>query len=59
MRLDGTLRKNIRFSFQLPVFIQNFQRTEQIVGAVVGERKTVGAGVNKTVFSGERIIKTV
>ena len=59
MRLDGALGENVRFSFQLPVLIQNFQRTEQIIGAVVGERETVGAGVNKTVFAGERIIKTV
>ena len=59
MRLDGSLRKNIRFSFQLAVLIQNFQRTEQIIGAVVREREIVGAGVDKTVLGRERIIKPV
>ena len=59
MRLDRALRKNIRFSLQLAVLIQNFQRTEQIIGAVVRERETVGAGIDKTVFAGKRIIKPV
>ena len=59
MRLDRALGENIRLTLQITVFIQNFQRAEQIVGTVVGERKAVGASVNKTVFVGKRIIKAV
>ena len=59
MRLDGALGENIRLAFQVTVFIQDLQRAKQIVGAVVRERKAVGASVNKTVFVGKRIIKAV
>ena len=59
MRLDGALGENIRLAFQVTVFIQDLQRTEQIVGAIIRERKAVGASVNKTVFAGKRIIKAV
>ena len=59
MRLDRALGENIRLALQVTVFIQDFQRTEQIVGAVIRERKAVGASVNKPVFVGKRIIKAV
>ena len=59
MRLDRALGENIRLALQVTVFIQDFQRTEQIVGAVIRERKAVGASVNKTVFVGKRIIKAI
>ena len=59
MRLDGALGENIRLAFQVTVFIQDLQRTEQIVGAIIRERKAVGASVNKTVFVSKRIIKAV
>ena len=59
MLLDGALGEHIRLALQIAVLVQFFQRTEQIVGAVVGERQGVAAGVDKPVFLCEGVIQRV
>ena len=39
--LDGALVEHIRFALQLPVIVQHFQRTQEVVRGIVRERKTV------------------
>lgn len=59
MRLDGALGENICLALQIAILVQYFQRTEQIVGAIVREREAVGAGVEQTVFVGKGIVEPV
>ena len=39
--LDGAFGEHIRLALELAVIVQNFQRAEQIIGAVPGESQTV------------------
>ena len=59
MRFDRALRKHIRFALEVVVFIKDFQRAQQIIGAVIGKRQTVGTGVNETILFRKGIIETV
>ena len=43
MGLDGATGEHIRFPFQLPVFVQHFQRAEQIIAAVIGKGQRVAS----------------
>ena len=46
MLLDGTFGKHIRFSQELSVIVKDFQRTEQVIGAVTVKCHAVGTVVD-------------
>ena len=55
-RLDGSLGEHIRLAFQIAVLIHIFQRTQKIVGGIVGKSLTVGSVIDKPVLCGKRIV---
>ena len=56
---DSPFAEQIRFAAQLVVFIQNFQRTEQIIGTVGSKGVGVAAAVDQAILDGKIIIKAV
>ena len=41
---DGALGEQVGLAFQVPILVQNFQRTQQEIGAVLIEGDGVAAG---------------
>ena len=56
---DGALGEQVRLPFQVPVLVQNFQRTEQKIGAVLVKRDGVTAGVDESVFAGKGVVEGI
>ena len=56
---DGALGEQVRLPFQVPILVQNFQRTQQEVGAVLIEGNGIAAGIDESVFSGEGIVEGI
>ena len=56
MRTDRALCKNVCLALEVVFLIQNFQRAEQKVRAVIRKRQVVGAGIDKPVFCRKGII---
>ena len=58
LRVDGALGEQIRLALQfgLVLVVENFQRTEQKVCAVVRKDRFVGAGVDQPVLCREAVI---
>ena len=56
---DGALGEQVRLPFQVPVLVQNFQRTEQKIGAVLVKGDGIAAGVDESVFPGEGIVEGI
>ena len=56
---DGALGEQVSLPFQVPVLVQNFQRTEQEVRAVLIEGDGVAAGVDESIFPGEGVIESI
>ena len=56
---DGALGEQVGLPFQVPILVQNFQRTQQEVGAVLIECDGVAAGIDESVFPGEGIIEGI
>ena len=57
--LDGPLGKNVRFPFQFPVFVDNFQGAEQGIGGVLFKGALVGGSAERPVFRGIAVIQAV
>ena len=57
--LDGALMEHICLALQLALIVQHFQRTQKIVGRIVGKRETVRTVIDKVVLCGKRIIEAV
>ena len=49
-RTNGAFSKHIRLAFQLPVFIDILQRTEQIIGRIVRKCLGIAAGIDQAVL---------
>ena len=56
---DGALGEQVSLPFQVPVLVQNFQRTEQEVRAVLIEGDGVAAGIDESVFPGKGIVEGI
>ena len=56
LRANGAFRKHCRFGFELPLLVQIFQRTQQIVGGILLKQPPVFAVVQQTVFGGKGIV---
>ena len=59
MLLDGTFREHICFSQEISVVVKDFQRAEQIIGAVPVKCQAVGTVVDETVLVCENVIEPV
>ena len=57
--LDGALVEHICLALQLALIVQHFQRTQKIIGRIVGKREAVCPVIDKAVFCGEHIIQAV
>ena len=57
--LNGALYEHIRLALQIAVVIQDFQRTEQRIAAVLGEGKIVAPAVQQAVFGSKIVIQAV
>ena len=59
MGLDGPLGEHICLTFQFPVLVDDFQRTEQVIGRIVCIGQTVCTVIDETVFGRKAVIETV
>ena len=59
MGLDGPFGEHIRLALQLSVLINDFQRTEQVIGRIVCIGQTVCTVIDETVFGRKAVIEPV
>ena len=59
MGLDGPLGEHIRLALQLSILVDNFQRTEQVIGRIVCIGQTVCTVIDETVFGRKAVIEDV
>ena len=58
-RADGTLGEQISLALQIFLLVQDFQRAQQKISAVLVERNGVAARVDESVFSGEGVVESI
>ena len=56
MGLNGPFGEHIRLSFQPAILVQHFQRTEQVIAAVIGKGQPVRPVIDKAVLGRKGII---
>ena len=56
---DGTLGEQISLALQIFLLVQDFQRAQQKISAVLVERNGVAARVDESVFSGEGVVESI
>ena len=56
MGLDGPFGEHIRLALQLSVLVDDFQRTEQVIGRIVCIGQTVCTVIDETVFGRKAVI---
>ena len=59
MGLDGPLGEHICLTFQFTVLVDDFQRTEQVIGRIVCIGQTVCTVIDETVFGRKAVIEPV
>ena len=59
MGLDGPFGEHIRLALQLSVLVDDFQRTEQVIGRIICIGQTVCTVIDETVFSRKAVIEAV
>ena len=59
MGLDGPFGEHIRLALQLSVLVDDFQRTEQVIGRIVCIGQTVCTVIDETVFGRKAVIEAV
>ena len=59
MGLDGPLGEHICLTFQFPVLVDDFQRTEQVIGRIVCIGQSVCTVIDKAIFCRKAIIEAV
>ena len=59
MGLDGPFGEHICLAFQLSVLVDDFQRTEQVIGRIVCIGQTVCTVIDETVFGRKAVIEAV
>ena len=55
--LDGAFGEHVRLALQIPVIVQNLQRTEQVVGAVLVKSLPVCPVVDEAIPGGEGVVQ--
>ena len=55
-RADGAFREHCRLALELPLLVQIFQRTEQIIGGILLKQPPVFAVIQQTVLCGKGIV---
>ena len=56
LRTDRSLGEHIGLAFQCPVFIQVFQRAEQVIRRILVKGFRIGAGIDQAVSAGKAVI---
>ena len=59
MGLDGPLGEHICLAFQLSILVDDFQRTEQVIGRIVCIGQSVCTVIDETVFCRKAVIEAV
>ena len=59
MGLDGPFGEHICLAFQLSILVDDFQRTEQVIGRIVCIGQTVCTVIDETVFCRKAVIEAV
>ena len=59
MGLDGPFGEHIRLALQLSVLVDDFQRTEQVIGRIICIGQTVCTVIDETVFGRKAVIEPV
>ena len=56
MGLDGPLGEHICLTFQFPVLVDDFQRTEQVIGRIICIGQSVCTVIDKAIFFRKAVI---
>ena len=56
MGLDGPFGEHIRLTFQFPVLVDDFQRTEQVIGRIICIGQSVCTVIDKAIFFRKAVI---
>ena len=59
MGLDGPLGEHICLAFQFPVLVDDFQRTEQVIGRIVCIGQPICTVIDKAIFCRKAVIEAV
>ena len=59
MGLDGSFGEHIRLTFQFPVLVDDFQRTEQVIGRIICIGQSVCTVIDKAIFCRKAVIEAV
>ena len=59
MGLDGPFGEHICLTFQFPILVDDFQRTEQVIGRIVCIGQSVCTVIDETVFCRKAVIEAV
>ena len=59
MGLDGPLGEHICLAFQLPILVNDFQRTEQVIGRIICIGQSVCTVIDEAIFCRKAIIEAV
>ena len=59
MGLDGALRKHICLALQLPILIDDFQCTQEIIGRIIGKGCSVFPVIDETMLGRKKIVQPI
>ena len=59
MGLDGSFGEHIRLTFQFPVLVDDFQRTEQVIGRIICIGQSVCTVIDETVSGRKAVIELI
>ena len=59
MGLDGPLGEHICLTFQFPILVNDFQRTEQVIGRIICIGQSVCTVIDKAIFCRKAVIEAV
>ena len=59
MGLDGSFGEHIRLTFQFPVLVDDFQRTEQVIGRIICIGQPICTVIDKAIFCRKAVIEAV
>ena len=59
LRANGAFREHCRLALKLPLLVQIFQRTQQIVGRILLKQPPIFAVIQQTVLCGKGIVSDV
>ena len=56
---DGAFGEHIGFALKVAVIVQHLQRTQEVVGGIIGERQLVAPAADAVIFSGKGVVEPV